>query len=260
MIDTVMLAQLSANQEIDAYTVLREYVQVRFLDQLFRQAPPHSLYFKGGTALRLLFGSERFSEDLDFTALNERFAVAELVSRAAHGMRAEFPDLTVRELKTITGYSARITLPGPSAHHPLTIKIDVSMRESVIDPQTSPIQTPLPVSAIPLVEHLSKPEILAEKIRALTNRRKGRDLYDFWYLLHTGTVVSKDGIEQKLAYYHESFDADVLHKAISSWKEKELYNDIAKFLPRSKRRIIAQLPRLVIALMRTSPMLSDFSS
>lgn len=247
MIDTTSVTKLAQQQEIDPYTILREYVQVRFLNELFRVAEPHTVFFKGGTAIRLLFGSERFSEDLDFTVPSKHFDAHSLVSRVAHALTTEFPDLTAKKLKTITGYSARIALPGPSPHHPLTIKLDFSMRESVLDPQISAIKSVVPAVATTLVEHLSKAEIFAEKIHALTNRRKGRDLYDFWYLLHTGTTVSKEFIQKKLAYYHERFDSDKLQAVILSWGEKELYNDIAKFLPRSKRRIIAELPRLVLA-------------
>lgn len=250
MIDSSTLSKLSAMQEIDPYTVLREYVQVRFLDEMFRLAPPHTVFFKGGTALRLLFGSERFSEDLDFTVPEKMINIPDLVLRIAHNLAVEFPDLTVKELKTISGYSAKIALPGPSAHHPLTVKLDFSMRESVLDPQTSPVKSPIPVTAVTLIEHLSKQEILAEKIRALTNRRKGRDLYDFWYLLHTGTTVSREFIQKKLAFYHEQFDLQRLKSAIGSWTEKEIYNDVAKFLPRSKRRIISELPRLVMEKIR----------
>lgn len=247
-----MLTKLALQQEIDSYTVLREYVQVRFLDELFRVARPHTVFFKGGTAIRLLFGSDRFSEDLDFTVPSRNFDASGLVSRVAHALTTEFPDLTVKKIKTITGYSARIALPGPSPHHPLTIKLDFSMRESVLDPQTSALKPAVLAVATALVEHLSRPEILSEKIRALTNRRKGRDVYDFWYLLHTGTTVSKEFIQKKLAYYYEQFDLQRLESAIGSWTEKDIYNDVAKFLPRSKRRIIAELPRLALAEMRSS--------
>ena len=67
MMDQITAASLANKQEIDAYTILREYIQIRFLDIFFRVVKPKTIFFKGGTALRLLYGSERFSEDLDFT-------------------------------------------------------------------------------------------------------------------------------------------------------------------------------------------------
>lgn len=250
MIDTPTLIKLAAQQEIDPYTILREYVQVRFLDELFRVARPHTVFFKGGTAIRLLFGSERFSEDLDFSVPSRDFDASNLVSRAVRALVAEFSNLTVKKLKTITGYSARIAFPGPSPHHPLTIKLDFSMRESILDPQISVLKSTVPAISTTLVEHLSKAEILAEKIRAITNRRKGRDVYDFWYLLHSGAIVSSKLIQKKIRFYHEHYDSVKLQAVISSWNEKDLYNDIAKFLPRSQRRIIRHLPRLAVSLIR----------
>ena len=51
--------------------VIREYVQHLFLSHLYALPQSDHLAFKGGTALRLLYGSPRFSEDLDFTLRDE---------------------------------------------------------------------------------------------------------------------------------------------------------------------------------------------
>ncbi|MFC1710146.1 nucleotidyl transferase AbiEii/AbiGii toxin family protein [Patescibacteria group bacterium] len=60
---------------------------------------------------------------------------------------------------------------------------DFSRRETILEPKTSPIETTLPIGAVSLINHLSEREILAEKIRAIYSRKKGRDLFDLWYLL-----------------------------------------------------------------------------
>ena len=46
--------------------IVREYLQVKILDSMYRQKISTQLIFVGGTALRLLRGLDRFSEDLDF--------------------------------------------------------------------------------------------------------------------------------------------------------------------------------------------------
>src|SRR3989338_2317080 len=46
--------------------ILREYLQVKILDMIFKEKISQNLYFVGGTSLRLLRGLDRFSEDLDF--------------------------------------------------------------------------------------------------------------------------------------------------------------------------------------------------
>ena len=47
--------------------IVREYFQHLFLSQLYRMEKSDNLLFKGGTALRIIYGSPRFSEDLDFS-------------------------------------------------------------------------------------------------------------------------------------------------------------------------------------------------
>ncbi len=45
---------------------VREYLQARILEALQRAGAMIPLAFHGGTALRLLFATSRYSEDLDF--------------------------------------------------------------------------------------------------------------------------------------------------------------------------------------------------
>src|SRR3989338_2166826 len=47
----------------------REYFQHFFLSELYKLPGAEQMLFKGGTALRIIYGSPRFSEDLDFSLL-----------------------------------------------------------------------------------------------------------------------------------------------------------------------------------------------
>lgn len=47
--------------------IVREYFQHVFLGELYKLPDAEKLLFKGGTALRIVYGSPRFSEDLDFS-------------------------------------------------------------------------------------------------------------------------------------------------------------------------------------------------
>lgn len=248
--DQITAMSLANKQEIDAYTILREYVQIKFLDSFFRTVKPKAFFFKGGTALRLLYGSDRFSEDLDFSVSSKTKHPVDQANLAVAKLKSEIPDISIKSIKTIAGESAKISLRGFSANYPLTIKLDFSIRENVLTPRVTAVKTVLPIMGISLVDTISKEEILAEKIRAVVNRKKARDIYDLWYLLHTGTVVTKHMIERKLFYYGEHFKFETLNKAILSWNTKDLNQDLAKFLPKSQRRIIPELPRLTSDLLR----------
>ena len=46
--------------------ILVEYLQCEILDSLFKQELSYKLSFMGGTAIRLCYDGDRFSEDLDF--------------------------------------------------------------------------------------------------------------------------------------------------------------------------------------------------
>jgi len=80
MISNDEIKNLSRKFDIDEVTVLREYFEVLFLAYLYSFKESSKILFKGGTSLRLLLNSFRFSEDLDFTSLlenNELISVIE---------------------------------------------------------------------------------------------------------------------------------------------------------------------------------------
>jgi len=47
-------------------SVLKEYIQYELLESIFKTKDSVNLSFIGGTAIRIIYGSYRFSEDLDF--------------------------------------------------------------------------------------------------------------------------------------------------------------------------------------------------
>lgn len=61
------IKELSKSLKINETVVIREYVQLLFLKELYEEKYSENLFFKGGTAIRLILGGVRFSEDLDFT-------------------------------------------------------------------------------------------------------------------------------------------------------------------------------------------------
>ena len=67
MISQASLTQAARAQQTTELNVAREYCQHLFLSAFYRQAGSERVMFKGGTALRIVFGSPRFSEDLDFS-------------------------------------------------------------------------------------------------------------------------------------------------------------------------------------------------
>ena len=50
----------------EAYMAEKDYLQELLLRALFSEIPENGLVFRGGTALAKIYGSGRFSDDLDF--------------------------------------------------------------------------------------------------------------------------------------------------------------------------------------------------
>ena len=80
MIDISMIEDYSNKYKIDKFTILREYLQIVFMNEVYRFTQRGDLIFKGGTAIRLMYGSLRFSEDLDFNSSLEKEKVRLLIA------------------------------------------------------------------------------------------------------------------------------------------------------------------------------------
>ncbi|HMQ27092.1 MAG TPA: nucleotidyl transferase AbiEii/AbiGii toxin family protein [Acidimicrobiales bacterium] len=161
--------------------------------------------FKGGTCLRKCwFETYRFSEDLDFTvgpedldpdALTSRFAEIGAWLHEQCGLeirldeRSFRPRVNKRGNPTIEG---RIGYVGPLASPSMPkVKLDLTADEVVVRPlERRPVFHPftdLDATArgadhIAAVLSYSLPELMGEKLRALAERCRPRDLYD---VIHT---------------------------------------------------------------------------
>jgi predicted nucleotidyltransferase component of viral defense system len=181
-----------------------------------------SWVFKGGTCLKkCFFETYRFSEDLDFTLAPEspydaavlRQVLLKVVA-AAHDMSGnEFPEdlVEVRERKDKQGrttFQGKIGYRGPllSPFYP-RITFDLTCHEPIQMPPTSraifhPYPDELPPEAA--VTTYQFEELFAEKVRALVERTRPRDLYDIVFILEnrageTDLESVRDVYERKCA-------------------------------------------------------------
>ena len=68
MISNETLEKLAIQYQTGVFpNIVREYFQHVFLSELYKLPESEKILFKGGTALRIINGSPRFSEDLDFS-------------------------------------------------------------------------------------------------------------------------------------------------------------------------------------------------
>lgn len=247
MIDSYYLADLAKSAGIDRYSILREYLQLLFLDELYQSRTAAKIIFKGGTALKMLFNSPRFSEDLDFTTNLNQSKIDDLVNQTVVNINHEAPGIIVKNIKSIACISKKIFFPTEISPMPLTIKLDFSQRESALTDYQNTLNTNLPVFPQSLIHSLAPEEILAEKIRAILTRSKGRDIYDLWFLVKKGVKFNQKLIASKFKIYQEKFDPQSLIEKIKKFDQKHLEQDLKKFLPLKNRQIIPQLKKIILA-------------
>ncbi|MFZ5858815.1 MAG: nucleotidyl transferase AbiEii/AbiGii toxin family protein [Chloroflexota bacterium] len=234
MITHEQVTLLAKKAKINETVIFREYLQLVFLQKLYQKTPSQKIFFKGGTAIHLIFQAPRFSEDLDFSVTSTMNEFNAYIVSVLKRMNDE-EGVTWKEKKSISGrqflLSAEDILP-----YKAYISLDFSFREKVFSDDRTVIQTAYPVVFTSYVHHLSQDEILAEKIRALMTRKKGRDLYDLWYLLSRGAQVNQEMVKKKLAFYEISnfVNADIL-KRVASFPRKDFVLDLRPFVPLNER-------------------------
>jgi len=149
--------------------------------------------FKGGTVLKkVYFENYRFSEDLDFTLIDDSFSnqqifdyfneVFEYVREEAN-IPLEIIDDNEHEDGGINFYISYIgPLGGMEANK--SVKVDISKSEEL---QFEPIRKSVFLTYTDQEEHkllcYTLEEILVEKLRSVVQRMQARDFYDIWYLL-----------------------------------------------------------------------------
>jgi predicted nucleotidyltransferase component of viral defense system len=201
-----MLAKYKCNSEQDYINALKEIFQEIALLGLWRSKFYEKAAFYGGTALRILYGLDRFSEDLDFTLLqtNNHFnlstynqaIVDELNSfgfrvtvetknkTIESNIESAFIKATTKKLLIIIGAESGII---DRIHHMNTIKIkmeiDINPPRNV-NTEVKNVLLPIPFS----IKTVTQPDLFAGKLHALLcrpwqTRVKGRDWYDLvWYI------------------------------------------------------------------------------
>lgn len=234
MITEEQVTALARQYKINETVIFREYLQLVFLQKLYQKTPSRDIFFKGGTAIHLIYHAPRFSEDLDFSVTLSMPEFDSYIASILKRMEDE-EGVGWKERKSIAGkqflLSAENILP-----YKTYIALDFSFREKVFSENRSIIQTAYPVIFTSYVHHLSQEELLAEKIRAVMTRKKGRDLYDLWFLLSRNTEMRQDMLREKLAYYEisEVMNVDIIRK-VGEFPKKDFVLDLRPFVPANER-------------------------
>lgn len=216
--------------------LLREYLQYKILEIIFNSEFAGKLAFLGGTALRIIYNNNRFSEDLDFDnfGLTEK-EFTDLTNVVKNGLEKQGFEVGVNNVFK-GAFRCKIKLPkilfsnelSPLVSEKLMIQIDTAPHDfSFVAEKKILNKFDVFTSAFIVPPDI----ILSQKIYASLNRKraKGRDFYDIIFLL--SFVKPNYGyLKEKLAINDPASLKNKLLEAISEFDFKELAQDVEPFL------------------------------
>lgn len=216
-----MLAKYELNSDYDRVNALKEILQEITLCGLSRAGFFRKAAFYGGTALRIFYGLDRFSEDLDFSLkekdeafdLSRWFAAIENEA-AAYGlnlsveMKKKAKDTAIKSafLKGKTRehlllfYDDKGINGGISGNEAIKIKFEIDTRP----PAGASFEKKYRLLPAPYeVNMYDEPSLFAGKLHAVIcrnwkNRVKGRDLYDYVFYMSKGAHVNLPHLRARL--------------------------------------------------------------
>ncbi|GHT67773.1 hypothetical protein FACS189452_06140 [Bacteroidia bacterium] len=208
----------------------------------------NALVFKGGTVLKkAYFEDYRFSEDLDFTLIDDASAgsaisneqiLAEfnklfdfIKEEANIDMRIDSKKWTIHESNSPQFYIDYIaSLQGSMGSRDLKIDITRSeILETAFETKTI-FRTYSDLEEDFTLQCYSLAEVLIEKMTALMSRTEPRDLYDFWYLTEVEQIKAADYLfEFQRKAKHKKHNPDKFQEKVMS-KETAFKRDWQKKL------------------------------
>lgn len=216
-----MLKSYHVENIYDRKNAMKEIMQEIVLCGLSRAGFFKKTAFYGGTALRIFYGLDRFSEDLDFSLeaeeldfdLGSYFPVLEKEVKS-FGLNVEIQEKAKTKESTIRSaflkestkeylllfYADEKVAGSVSRHETVRIKFEVDVNP----PAYATFEHKYRLLPVPYeVKMYDMPSLFAGKIhavicRAWQSRIKGRDLYDYIFYLSRGAAVNQKHLRERL--------------------------------------------------------------
>jgi len=205
-----MLEKYDLSTADKTYEALREILQEIVLLGLYRAGFFDHAVFYGGTALRILYGLDRFSEDLDFSLLqaDKNFDLGVYEKSIIETLQTFGFEVNI-QLKNQEGVIKSAFLKGNTAQHLLNIKapddviakygqgrlVKIKFEVDTEPPLDFKSEKKTQLLPAPFMIHSMKlSSLFAGKIHAIlcrnwSSRPKGRDWYDLvWYIANDYSV------------------------------------------------------------------------
>ena len=235
----------NTNDEINA---LKEIIQEIVLSGLSRGNFFNEAAFYGGTALRIFYNLDRFSENLDFALLepNKDFDISKYFNYIQKELKAYGINLNITTKEK--SFDSNITsaflkddtlelilkfFPSEEEHkyNQILKNLKIKLKVDINPPMGATYEDKYKLLPSPhQIKLYDKESLFAGKIHAIlcrgwNNRVKGRDLYDYIFFLASDTKVNIELLKNKLIESNyiiekEKFDINELKKIIINKFEK----------------------------------------
>lgn len=139
MISNDTIKKISTKYQTSPLNVRREYMQHLFLSYFYQQPQSKEIFFKGGTALRIVYKSPRFSEDLDFgSTLHDIAEIETAMLKTLDALNYEgIKSRIVESKETSGGYLAIVDFD--LAGEPVRLRFEASFREDQLQGEAQQI-------------------------------------------------------------------------------------------------------------------------
>ena len=248
----IMLSKYKIKNTIDKTNAMKEIIQEIVLSGLSRGGFFDEAAFYGGTALRIFYGLNRFSEDLDFALLkpNPNFDLSKYFSFIEKEVQAYGLNLTVSEkIKTKDSNITSAFLKGDTKEHILMFfpnenmqnttslkNIKIKFEVDINPPAGAKYEIKYKLLPSPhQVRLYDESSLFAGKIHAILCRNwqyrtKGRDLYDYVFYISKNAKVNIELVKEKLIDSNvlsrdDEFTIDTLKKLLNNKFEEIDYSD-----------------------------------
>ena len=246
-----MLSRYEIHTEDDRRNALHEVMQQVALAGLYRGGFFGHAAFYGGTCLRIFYGLQRFSEDMDFSLLqaDENFRLENYFDAIIAEFQAMGREITIskKEKKTHTTVESaflkdttEIYTMQFSAERSVKIKIEVDTQPPM---GFSTEYKLLMLSFSFMVRCYTLPDLYAGEMHALLfrnwkNRAKGRDWYDFEWYVRNNVPLNLSHLQQRAkqlnAITEDDFSAEnfkhLLKERILKAEINAIKNDVRPFI------------------------------
>ena len=237
MLDLQQIKEQYSNQfEGFEKAIYREYLQYKILQSIFESNLASQLSFLGGTALRIIHGNNRFSEDIDLDNFGLNWEIfSELIGMVKkflelEGFQVEINNVSKNAYHCYIRFPGLLYQQGLSPHHreKILIQVDTVSQGFNYQPEIKILNkfdvfTEIRVTPLNL--------LLSQKMFTAINRKraKGRDFYDISFLF-SKTKPHFGFIEQKMGIGTPDELREFFMDRIANYNFKALADDVAPFL------------------------------